>query len=36
MTLETVIRRRLVVHVDTVHHDVMDLVDSALRATLDL
>lgn len=36
MTLETVIRRRLIEHVDTVEDEVLDQVDSALRATLDL
>lgn len=36
MTLETVIRRRLVEFVDVVDPDVMDDVDSALRAALDL
>ncbi len=36
MTLETVIRRRLVDHVDTLDTDTMDLVDAALRAALEL
>lgn len=36
MTLETVIRRRLVDHVDTVDPDIMELVDSALRVALEL
>lgn len=36
MTLETVIRRRLVEPVATVDPDVMEQVDSALRAALDL
>jgi hypothetical protein len=36
MTLEAVIRRRLVEHVASVDRDVMELVDGALRAALDL
>ncbi len=36
MTLETVIRRRLVDHVDTLDTATMDLVDAALRAALEL
>ncbi len=36
MTLETVIRRRLVEFVDTVDPEVMGDIDSALRAALDL
>jgi mRNA-degrading endonuclease toxin of MazEF toxin-antitoxin module len=36
LTLEAVIRRRLVEHVATVDPEVMELVDGALRAALDL
>lgn len=36
MTLETVIRRRLVEHIATVGPEIMDSVDIALRAALDL
>lgn|GEM_PF-2427692 len=36
MTLETVIRRRLIEPVDTVDPELMDLVDGGLRAALDL
>ncbi len=36
MTLEAVIRRRLIEHVDTVDPEAMELVDSALRAALEL
>lgn len=36
MTLETAIRRRLVEQIDTLDPEIMELVDGALRAALEL